>query len=274
MAYGDAMWHEKKQSRTHWIQITAGALCMLGAPHAFAQSAEAVRDLTGTWIGGPDDKLEKDPRLKDPAFDAGACCQGKGKSLPLTPSYRKIRDAFAKLDTYSVEKNVNNLAKCIPPGVPGQMEHGASFEFVLTPGRVTIIHEEGGVRRIWTDGRKFPEHITPSLEGYSIGHWENDRTLVVQTRGLSPLADMFFLGPIKDTLQTKVQERFIVESAKSLEQDVTVEDPEIFFRPYNYKRLFHKVPGTFEVGCINNRDNGYGEVDLTPPADLLPPPPR
>ncbi len=29
-------------------------------------------------------------------------------------------------------------------------------------------------RRIWVDGRKFPENIEPSWYGYSVGEWEGD----------------------------------------------------------------------------------------------------
>ena len=185
-----------------------------------------------------------------------------------------MRDDFAKLPEYTVAKNKDNLADCISPGVPGQLEHPSRFEFLLTPGRVTMIHEEGTVRRIWTDGRSFPNDLKPSAQGYSIGYWKNDgKTLVVNTEAISPTSDLFMVGPLKVTAATKVTERLSVQGPKRLRLQFTVEDPEIFTRSYTYTRNFMKIPGDFEIGCAAyNRDNGHdGSVDLTPPPEALSP---
>jgi hypothetical protein len=55
------------------------------------------------------------------------------------------------------------------------------MEFLLTPGKVTIVIEAyQQVRHIYTDGRKLPEDPDPKFHGTSIGRWEGD-TLVVDT---------------------------------------------------------------------------------------------
>lgn len=228
------------------------------APAASFDPAGVWADLSGTWVITP-------ASMDDPHGPYQTCCSGSGDWVPFTPKYRKMHDDFAHLPEFTVAKNTNNMTNCISPGVPGTLEHPVLFEFLLTPGRVTLISIDGSVRRIWTDGRGFPTDIAPSPQGFSIGHWDH-RTLVIETRDISHRSDLLIAGNIKDNPTTVVRENFTVISAARLDLEVTVTDPAIFTRPYTYHRSFMKVPGTFDVGCAgNNRDNGVGEVDLTPP---------
>ncbi len=254
--------HGTKLAKLACVVMT-GFLLYGIAPRVSAQDtsfdpAHVWADLSGTW-----DVTQDGVNGKHGSY--AVCCAGKAEWVPLTPKYRKIRDDFAKLPEYTVAKNTNNMADCITPGVPATLEHPILWEFLLTPGRVTFVAMDGSVRHIWTDGRPFPEDLSPSPQGYSIGHWEN-RTLVVQTRAISHKSDLFIAGHIKVNPTTRVVERFTVVNSSDLELEVTVTDPEIFTRPYTYHRSFTKIPGTFDVGCsANNRDNGEGGVDLTPP---------
>jgi hypothetical protein len=45
---------------------------------------------------------------------------------------------------------VTNSARCIPDGMPGIMSAPFAFEFLISPGQVTIISESNEVRRIYT----------------------------------------------------------------------------------------------------------------------------
>jgi hypothetical protein len=80
------------------------------------------------------------------------------------------------------------LSHCLPHGMPSWMlmTHNA-FEWLTTPGRVTMLGEVDGnrMRRIYTDGRPHPEDPDPTLHGHSIGHWEGD-VLVVDTTAIAP----------------------------------------------------------------------------------------
>lgn len=220
-----------------------------------APSAEVQKQIAGTWV-----------ITEDSTYRAWlACCDGPGTEVPFTPKYRKMRDDFAGIPA-DKKPTPNNLAHCVTPGVPGTLEHPLMFEFLVTPGRVNLIFHDGSFRRIWTDGRAFPAKLTPSRQGYSVGHWEGT-TLIVETRGLSVKSDMFIEGPVKVTHQTNVTERVTVESGKSLRIVTTVVDPEVYTRPYTYESKFTKVPIFFDVSCaVDNRDTG-NQVDLTPPDD-------
>lgn len=230
-------------------------------PAADELPSAAVREqLSGTWV------------MTDESTYAAwtACCEGPDTPAPFTPEYRKIRDDFALIPSFPAtnKPTLTNLAKCVTAGVPGTIEHPLMFEFLLTPGRTNVIFMDGSFRRIWTDGREWPETFIHDFQGYSIGRWEGN-TLIAETRGISERADMFIDGGIKTTEQTKVIERITVVSDKALRMSITVEDPKIFTSPWTYERNFIKVPITFEVGCAaENRDTG-SEVDLTPPEDIL-----
>src|SRR5712692_10314521 len=64
------------------------------------------------------------------------------------------------------------FVNCLPEGMPSWMliTHNA-MEFLLTPGRVTILGESDGnrIRRIYTDGRPHPADPDPTFHGHSIG---------------------------------------------------------------------------------------------------------
>jgi hypothetical protein len=74
--------------------------------------------------------------------------------------------------------------------MPGIMGQPYPMEFLLTPGKVTIVIEAyQQVRHIYTDGRPLPDDPDLKFHGTSIGRWEGD-TLVVDTVGFSPLTEL------------------------------------------------------------------------------------
>jgi hypothetical protein len=112
-----------------------------------------------------------------------------GLAVPLTPKYSQLRHDTQVVRPahriYSKLKDTQEaLSYCLPAGVPGIMLHTIQYEFLFTPGRVTMLTENGEVRRFYTDGRRHLslDELTKSYEGDSIGHWEGD-TLVVDTIG-------------------------------------------------------------------------------------------
>src|SRR5579863_8617216 len=82
------------------------------------------------------------------------------------------------------------LSHCLPHGMPSWMlmTHNP-FEFLTTPGRITMLGEVDGnrMRRIYTDGRSQPDDPDLTLHGHSIGRWEGD-VLVIDTTAIAPQA--------------------------------------------------------------------------------------
>jgi hypothetical protein len=122
---------------------------------------------------------------------AGAAGSGAPAGPPappkLTPEYAKKYAAFQEMNRKTPGINfTTQVANCVPPGLPSSMNQPYPFEFLFTPGRVTILIETYSmVRRIYLDGQVKPEETDASYQGTSIGRWEGD-TLVVETTNILP----------------------------------------------------------------------------------------
>jgi hypothetical protein len=159
----------------------------------------------------------------------------------------------------------NNAALCIPDGMPGMMSIPMGHEYLFTPGRVTIIMENGEVRRIFTDGRPHPEDPDLKFAGHSIGHWENG-VLVVDTVAILPKSE-FFVG-MPGAPGTQVQERIFRNQAGTMQIDTLVTNPRVFTEPWKYTRTFDYNKIMEEALCMENNRDANTSIDLTPPVDL------
>src|SRR5919108_67097 len=74
---------------------------------------------------------------------------------------------------------------CEPPGVPHIYLWPIKTKFVQTPEAVFILHELGPFFRMVRLNSKHPEDPDPQWWGHSIGWYENDDTLVVDTIGFN-----------------------------------------------------------------------------------------
>lgn len=182
--------------------------------------------------------------------------------IPLTAAYARAR-AAAK-----AEHAQNNMSKCLPAGVPGVMLHGMLHEYLFTPGRVTMLVEDGEVRRIYTDGRahRSLDEMQGSYMGDSIGHWEGD-TLVVDTIGF-PNGTVFQNYGGLATRNSHLVERIRKVDSQHMRIDSEMTDPALFTSPYRFSRLYQRtdIPLNEPVCAQNNRDTG-DTIDLTPPPE-------
>ena len=113
---------------------------------------------------------------------------GTGQEAPLTPEYQAIFEASVK-SAADGGLGPDPTARCIPAGVPRVMIAAQPMEIVITPD-VTYFVLDQTLRRVHTDGRKFPDDVEPSFAGTSIGQWQDVDgdgrfdTLVIETRGI------------------------------------------------------------------------------------------
>ncbi|HET6554995.1 MAG TPA: hypothetical protein VFG49_15820 [Dyella sp.] len=235
---------------------SASAACSLlllasAAAPAANHPATKLPDWSGTWA------------CDDSCFQASEDSFGTDQGrVPLTPKYLALR-AQARAN-----RAQQNLSFCLPAGTPGIQQHGVLHEFLFTPDRVTIIFEDGEIRRIYTDHRAHRplKEMTASFMGDSIGHWEG-QTLVVDTIGF-PKGSLFQNYGLTATLQTHLVERYHLKDKDHLLVDSVMTDPAIFASPYIYTRGYKRVPITMdEPQCrYGNHDTGES-VDLTPPPE-------
>ena len=114
---------------------------------------------------------------------------GFGQQAPLTPEYQKVlEDSIADQAKGGLGNFPTTLGR--PAGMPHMMMAFSPLEFVVTPDTTYIlIGVDDHYRRIFTDGRDWPNEIEPTYAGYSIGKWidkDGDGhydVLEVETRG-------------------------------------------------------------------------------------------
>jgi hypothetical protein len=165
---------------------------------------------------------------------------------PLTPEYRAIFDENVK-DQADGGQGYTPTYTCLSPGMPRVMNAYEPFEVVVTPQATHIlmdhIHDS---RRIFTDGRGFPEDIEPSFVGYSIGTWLDEDgdgrfdTLAIETRGLRGPRSYDSTGiPLHKDNQTIIKERihFDKADANTFYDDITVTDNALT-RPWSITKKY------------------------------------
>ena len=130
-----------------------------------------VHDLTGTWLGPGEPNLNN---RVPPMTPAG---QAKLKLNIPDPFSASSNDPWKTCDPFGMPRVVNNEIR--------------EIGFAQMPDRVIILENYGKVwREVWMDGRQLPKNVGhrggPSSLwfGYSVGHWEGDNTLVVDTVGM------------------------------------------------------------------------------------------
>lgn len=101
------------------------------------------------------------------------------KPYPFTPEARAIFEATEHYDDYSL--------RCLAPGLPRIIGAPYTMEIVDAGTHYLVVHEEHNMpRRIYMDGREPAANLQPSSLGFSVGHWESDNVLVIETTHLLP----------------------------------------------------------------------------------------
>lgn len=175
----------------------------------------------------------------------------KIEDIPLT-------DAARALYNQRIETNGKDHpgAYCLPSGIPEKLNIPDGLKLVQTEDLTILLHESRTIyRQIFTDGRPLPKDAQPAWMGYSIGNWDKD-TLVVQTIKQNGKTWLDMKGlPASESL--KVTERYFRPRIGQMDIDVTIDDPEVYTKPWNVKLTWRLLPDTDLIESIceeNNRD--------------------
>jgi hypothetical protein len=198
----------------------------------------------------------KDPRMPDgkPDFSgvynfAGA----RGAAAPaLKPGAGKFK--IVRGGPNDVRGTTTLGTDCVPLGIPQSFATPYPFQIVQTPKLIVMIFEYPNTFRIIpTDGRPHPADPDPTWMGDAVAHWEGD-TLVVDTIGFN---DKTEINGYMHTEALHVVERYH-RVERGLEYDVTVEDPNVFEKPWVFPtRVFAGRPELERVDefvCENHVD--------------------
>jgi hypothetical protein len=184
---------------------------------------------------------------KDPVLKPWAAAQMKASNDEVASGKRKVPFAAQ--------------ARCYPGGVPGQLLFlEEPFYFIQTPKVVYMIWQRDHmVRRVFLTDRH-SETVKPSWFGESIGAYDGDDTLVVDTIGLQTKSSYIDNYRTPHTEKLHVIERFTLGYDGSLQAFVKVEDPDTFNEPLFMVQYWRKVPNElFETVCAENNGDRFGE---------------
>ena len=183
---------------------------------------------TGTWSAEP--WFEHPDAGADPApFDLSGIWRSVSRgthkdAFDLTPAGAAINDAYDRtLDDPHL--------RCVSGGVVRMEDGPFDYEIIDQGDHILVLYEYfNESRRIWMDGRGFPEGIEEAYlaMGYSIGHWEG-ATLVVETRGMKPAVWDAAGMPVSPS--AVLVERKHLDEAGRLHTDYVLNDPANFERP-------------------------------------------
>jgi hypothetical protein len=156
--------------------------------------------------------------------------------------------------------------KCYLPGVPRAMYMPFPFQIIQSQKHTMMIFEyAGAVRTIYMDNQV--EAPADSWMGWSNGHWEGE-TLVIDTKGFNDLSWFDRAGNFhSDALH--VVERITARSPETLLYEATIEDPNVFTRPFKIEmplyRHVEKNAQLMEFRCVEFvEDLIYGHLRKQP----------
>jgi hypothetical protein len=189
---------------------------------------------------------------------------GRGQQAPLTPEYQAIFEASLADQALGGAGNDPRFA-CLPVGMPRLMSVIFPMEFIFTPKTTYILFENNMPRRIYTDGRSWPDHPEPAFAGYSIGKWVDADAdgrydvLEVETRHLKGPRTYEGSGlPLHKDNQTIVKERIYLDKTNPdiLYDEITTIDHALT-RPWTVTKKFRREhnPTWVENDC--SEDNHH-----------------
>ena len=176
-----------------------------------------VHDLNGFWNGPLEPKFGDMPSL-----------------TPLGQSKFKLNVP----DPFSAHSN-DPWRTCDPFGFPRSATNETrGLVFATMPQGIVIMTQYQKIwRMVWMDGRELPKNVGtrggPSSRwyGYSVGHWDGDNTLVVETTGVDDKTWIDRRG-YPHSVDMHVEERYTRVDHNDLELTVKIDDPKMYTKPF------------------------------------------
>src|SRR6267143_1231873 len=219
------------------------------------RTADGKPNLNGIWqaINEANWDIEGHSAAPGPVLALGAAAAVppgpgivEGGPIPYQPAA-----AAKKKENFEKRLTLDPEIKCYLPGVPRAMYQGMPFQIIQGPNVIMIVFEFAGAVRIVNVGKP-TEAPADSWMGWSNGHWEGE-TLVIDTTGFNEQTWFDRAGNFhSDALH--VVERYTAASPDHLLYEATIEDPNVFTRPWKismllYRRL-EKSAQIMEFRCV------------------------
>jgi len=217
------------------------------APENAAGAESAKNEVPKTVNGKPDFSGVYD-------FSGGPRGAGRGGNAGAAPEGPVLKPGAEKFKVVRAANDAGQYADCMPLAGPQAFSVPYQFQLVQSAHHMAILYGyPGSFRVIPTDGGLHPPDPDPTWMGDSIGHWEGD-TLVVDTVGFN---DKTEINGYKHTDALHIVERFKRAEYNTVQYEVTLEDPNVFAKPWTMTRSFALRPELSKVDefvCENNTD--------------------
>jgi hypothetical protein len=206
--------------------LTVSAFAQNSSVHSAAkdQAGFSPRDLSGVWM----------ERQNTITFSP--------QEPPLQPwAEQKYKGTKPGYGPRATPDSQDPILSCLPPGVPRIMLIPFPMQVIQISGEVLMLFEyDHYIRHIHMDRREHLKDLDLTWMGDSIGWWEGN-TLVVDTVGLNDKTWLDQVGhPHSDALH--VIERLRLSDRDTLQEDVTIDDPKAYTKPWTGQQVFKRRP--------------------------------
>ena len=228
------------------------------------------RDMSGAWVGpGASNKPDPVPPMtpagqaafkERKSYGVASRLGGQGGNQAGEP---ESNDPFITCDPLGFPRNL--LAHAITA-------RGGTL-FATAPDRILIAYEQQRVwREIFMDGRVLPKAVDvrgapeSRFYGFSVGHWENDNTLVIDTTGFDDRAWLDEEGHPRSSM-AHVTERYTRQDQYNIQLTVTVDDPKYYTKSWTYMRAnlyWMKAQEFSESFCVPSEAIQYRDTLARP----------
>jgi hypothetical protein len=209
--------------------------------------ADGKVDFSGNWA----------PNAINQNVDLAKSLCGAGKEVPCgNPPMLPWADKLYR-------ERKGNLSKddpegfCLPPGVPRMSTTPYPWSMIQTDKLLVIVYEGGAHiwRKIFLDGRPHNPQVVETWLGDSIGHWQDNDTLIVETVGQTDQTWLDESG-LPHTKDMVVTEQFKRIDEGHMEIVHTVNDPGAYSKPWTFTTHPTQLKGELiEYICQeNNKD--------------------
>lgn len=242
------------------VAVFVSALALV--PAAFGQDDDVERladgrpDMNGIWQALNEAHWNLEPHAASPAVLAELGAQYAvppgigvvvGGEIPYLPEALATRD-----DNFANRLELDPEVKCYMPGVPRATYMPYPFQIIQGTDRIVIAYQFASANRTIPLGRPTEPPIDFWM-GWSNGSWDGD-TLVVDVTGFHDLPWLDRAGN-HHSAQLHVVERYTPISPYHLQYEATIEDPQVFTRPWTisfplYRRIEENVR-LLEFKCVD-----------------------
>ena len=217
--------------------IVAVFAMLAGLSIAMAQNGAGARNTLYN-------KLDNDPGGPAPKQDLTGYWTGpleptRGDVPPMTPLGQQRFNTNKTESKVGWAESNDPWKTCDPFGFPrSAVNESRGLSFAQMPGKIVVLHQYNKVwRDVWMDGRQLPQNIDAKggpesrWYGYSVGHWDGDNTLVIDTTGSD---DRSWLDPrgYPHSADAHVEERYTRVDHNHMEMTVTIDDPKMYTKSF------------------------------------------